>query len=81
MLDSLCLNTIDNKWSWLGVSIMAKTISDFVEIYGERIISIIESCDGSKSLELIAKESNIPIETLLFVAEKMVLAGLLEVQH
>ena len=60
---------------------MAKTISDFVEIYGERIISIIESCDGSKSLEVIAKESNIPIETLLFVAEKMVLAGLLEVQH
>jgi len=60
---------------------MGKTISDFVEIYGDRIISVIESCDGSKSLEVIAKESNIPIETLVFVAEQLVLAGLLEVQH
>ena len=60
---------------------MGKTLSDFVEIYGERIISIIESCDGTKSMEAIAKESNIPVETLLFVAEKLVLAGLLEVQY
>lgn len=60
---------------------MAKTIDDFVEIYGVRIISIIESCDGSKSMEVIAKESDIPIDTLLFVAEQLVLAGLLEVQY
>ena len=65
----------------LGGVIMGKTLSDFVEIYGERIISIIESCDGTKSMEAIAKESNIPVETLLFVAEKLVLAGLLEVQY
>ena len=60
---------------------MGKTLNDFVGIYGERIISIIESCDGSKSLEVIAKESNIPVDTLVFVAEQLVLAGLLEIQY
>ena len=60
---------------------MGRTIDDFVEIYGERIISIVKSCDGSKSLEVIAKESQIPIETLVFVAEQLVLAGLLEIQY
>ncbi len=64
-----------------GVITMAKTLNDFVGIYGKRIISIIESCDGSKSLEVIAKESNIPVDTLIFVAEQLVLAGLLEVQY
>ena len=60
---------------------MGKTIEDFVEIYGEKIISIIESCDGNKSLETIAKESDVPVETLVFVAEQLVLAGLLEIQY
>jgi aminopeptidase-like protein len=58
-----------------------KTIIDFVRIYGEEIVSVVQSCDGCKSLIEIAKEMNIPIETLLFVAEQMVLEGLLEVQQ
>ncbi|MGY5859416.1 MAG: hypothetical protein RTU63_08595 [Candidatus Thorarchaeota archaeon] len=60
---------------------MGKTIKDFVEIYGKRIISIIQSCDGSKDLETISRETDIPLETLVFVAEQMVLEGLLEVKN
>jgi len=40
-----------------------------------------ESCDGSKTMEVIAEETKIPLETLIFVAEKMVLEGILKVQY
>lgn len=63
-----------------GVITLGKTIADFVRIYGPKIISIIKSCDGSKDLTAIAKETDIPLETLFFVAEQLVLEGLLEVQ-
>lgn len=63
------------------VMAVGKTIKDFVEIYGKKIISIIKFCDGSNNLETIAKETDIPIETLFFVAEQLVLEGLLEVKQ
>ena len=34
-----------------------------------------------KTMEEIADETKIPLDTLIFVAEKLVLAGLLEVKH
>lgn len=58
-----------------------KTMEDFVRIYGPKVVSVVQSCDGSRSLAEIAEESKIPIETLLFVAKQMVLEGLLEVQQ
>jgi hypothetical protein len=58
-----------------------KTIRDFEEIYGREIISVLESFDGTKSMADIAKEAKIPLETLTFVAEQLVLAGLLQVKE
>ncbi len=60
---------------------MVKTRSDFVTIYGEKIISIIETCDGSRNLATIAEDLKIPLGTLMFIAEQLILAGLLEIQH
>lgn len=61
---------------------ISKSIHYFEEIYGKKTISaIMESCDGSKTMEAIAEETKIPLQTLLFVAEKMVLEGLLEVKY
>ena len=61
------------------VIIMVKTINDFVASYGEQVLSIIESCDGRRSLATISRDLNIPIGTLKYVAEELVLAGLLEI--
>jgi len=62
--------------------VIPKSIHYFEEIYGKKIISaIMESCDGSKTMEVIAEETKIPLETLIFVAEKMVLEGILKVQY
>jgi len=59
-----------------------KSIRYFEDIYGKATISaIMTSCDGSKTMEVIAEETKIPLETLVYVAKKMVLEGLLEIQH
>ena len=58
-----------------------KTIQDFERIYGKKARLIVQSCDGKKSLAEIAKETGISIGALLYVAEQMVLEGLLEVQQ
>ena len=60
---------------------MPRTIRDFEKIYGKEIIAILESFDGTKSMHVIAKETKIPLETLTYVAEQLVLAGLLEVKE
>ncbi|MGY5879095.1 MAG: hypothetical protein RTV31_02545 [Candidatus Thorarchaeota archaeon] len=59
-----------------------KSIRYFEDIYGKATISaIMTSCDGNKTMEIIAEETKIPLETLVYVAEKLVLEGLLEIQH
>jgi len=61
---------------------LGKTIGYFEEIYGKRTIAaIFESCDGSKTMEEVAEAIKIPLDTLVYVAEQLVLAGLLEVKY
>ena len=48
-----------------------KSIRYFEDIYGKATISaIMMSCDGSKTMEVIAEETKIPLETLVYVAKK-----------
>ena len=61
---------------------MGKSISYFEDMYGKNVISaLLESFDGNKTMEEVAEKTKIPLETLIFVAEKLILAGLLEVKH
>ena len=66
----------------LEVVQMGKSISYFEDMYGKNVISaLLESFDGNKTMEEVAEKTKIPLETLIFVAEKLILAGLLEVKH
>ena len=61
---------------------LTKSIHHFENIYGKKTISaIMESCDGSKTLEVIVEETKIPLQTLIFVAREMVLEELLEIKY